>query len=94
MSSKLFGSIVAGMLLSSPAFADNKAAAKKDEKKDAKAAEAGWCKSNECGGHVKAKDGTAAKNSCKGQMACKGITKEDCETGGNGTWTTEEKPKK
>ena len=94
MSSKLFGSLVAGMLLSSPALADNKAAAKKDEKKDAKAAEAGWCKSNSCGGQVKAKDGTAAKNTCAGQMACKGITKEECETDGKGAWTTEAKPKK
>lgn len=91
MNSKLFGSLVAGMLLSSPSFADT-ASAKKEVKKDAKAA--GWCKSNECGGHVKAKDGTASKNSCKGQMACASITKEDCEAGGNGTWTTEAKPKK
>ena len=88
MNSKLFGSLVAGMLLSSPSFAGDA------KKTDAKADAAGWCKSNECGGHVKAKDGTAAKNSCKGQMACKGITKEDCEKGKTGTWTTEAKPKK
>ena len=91
MNSKLFGSLVAGMLLSSPSFADT-AAAKKEVKKDAKGA-AHWCKSNECGGHIKAKDGTAAKNSCKGQMACATITKEDCEAGG-GAWTSEAKPKK
>ena len=91
MNSKLFGSLVAGMLISSPSFADT-AAAKKEMKKDATGS--GWCKSNECGGHVKAKDGTASKNSCKGQMACASITKEDCEKGGNGTWTTEAKPKK
>lgn len=94
MNSKLFGSLVAGVLLSSPAFAD-KAAAKKEVKKDAKGAEAAsWCESNECGGHVKAKDGTASKNSCKGQMACASITKEECEAGGTGTWTTKAKPKK
>lgn len=91
MNSKLFGSLVAGMLLSSPSFASD--AKKTDAKADAKA-DAGWCKSNECGGHVKAKDGTAAKNTCKGQMACKGITQEDCEKGNTGTWTTEAKPKK
>ena len=93
MNSKLFGSLVAGVLLSSPAFAD-KAAATKEVNKDAKAAEASWCESNECGGKVKAKDGTASKNSCKGQMACASITKEECETGGTGTWTTKAKPKK
>ncbi len=92
MNSKLFGSLVAGMLISSPSFADD-GAAKKDGKHDAKAA-AGWCESAQCGGHVKAKDGTAAKNSCKGQMACANITKEDCEKDGAGTWTTKAKPKK
>ena len=91
MNSKLFGSLVAGMLITSPSFADD-GAAKKDGKNDAKAAH--WCKSNECGGHVKAKDGTASKNSCKGQMACAKITKEECEAGGAGTWTSEAKPKK
>jgi len=91
MSSKLFGSLVAGILVASPAFA-NKADAKKKEKKDEKTEEAGWCKSNACGGQVKTKDGKVAKNTCGGQMACAGITKEDCEEGG--TWTTDPKPKK
>ena len=94
MNSKLFGTLaagaVAGMLLSGNAFAEK--GKKKAAKKEAK--ESGWCKSNECGGTVKDKDGNAAKNSCSGHMACKGISKDDCEKEGAGTWTTEPKPKK
>lgn len=94
MNSKLFGSLVAGavagMLMTGTAVA--KDGKKKGAKKEAK--QAGWCKSNECGGKVMDKDGNPAKNGCGGQMACKGITKELCEKDGAGTWTTEPKPGK
>lgn len=88
MKSAIFGSLVAGLMLASPALADNakkEKAAKKGAKKDAKAAaDAGHCVSNECKGSV-----AGAKNECKGKQACKGLTKEACEKDAKGTWTTE-----
>ena len=89
MNSKLFGSLVAGMLISSPAFADKAAAKKEEMKKDAKVAE--HCTSNQCGGFkIAAKDGTVteAKNSCKGQTVA-GATKEQCEADAKGTWVAQ-----
>jgi hypothetical protein len=91
--SKTFGSVVAGavagLFISGVAMAEGAKtpaapAAAKDDKGDA-----GWCKSAECGGHV-----AGAKNSCKGAMACKGITKEACTKDGKGTWETGPKPTK
>lgn len=88
MKSTMFGTLVAGLVLASPALAkDAKKGAKKDAKKDAKAAapaDAGHCVSNECKGSV-----AGAKNECKGKQACKGMTKEACEKDAKGTWTTE-----
>lgn len=90
MKSKTFGSLVAGtvagLLVSGSALAADpkKAPEKKNEKA---AAGEGWCKSNECAGKV-----TGAKNSCKGHMACQGMTKASCEKDKHGTWTTEPKP--
>lgn len=96
MNSKLFGSLVAGavtgMLMTGVALADGGKKKQADAKKDDKA-ETGWCKSNSCAGHVKAGD-KATSNSCAGQMACKGVTKAECEKDGVGTWTTEAKPGK
>ncbi len=91
MKNKMFGTLVAGavagLALSGAAVA--KDAKKAKAKKDAKApASAEWCKSNECKGSV-----TGAKNECKGKMACKGMTKENCEKDAKGTWTTEPAPK-
>lgn len=87
---KVFSTVVAGAVAG--LMVGGVAMAKDAKKKDAKAkkdkAGEGWCKSNECGGKVE-----GAKNECKGKMACQGVTKEKCETGGAGTWTTEAKPK-
>jgi hypothetical protein len=89
---KSFGSIVAGavatLALSGVAMADGKAPATKGTTATPAAAkvEAGWCKSS-CKGHV-----AGAKNSCNGQQACAGMTKEACEKDGHGAWSTEAKP--
>ncbi len=84
---KVFGTIVAGavagLLSGGVAVAKDKKA-----KAEPKAGE-GWCKSNACAGKV-----AGAKNECKGHAACQGLTKEKCEEGGNGTWSTEAKPAK
>lgn len=86
MKSSMFGTLVAGLVLASPALAKDakKAAAPKAKKEAAPAADAGHCVSNECKGSV-----AGAKNECKGKQACKGLTKEACEKDGKGTWTTE-----
>ena len=91
--SKTFGSVVAGavagLFISGVAMAEGaKAPAAAAKPAEAKA-DAGWCKSNECGGHV-----AGAKNSCKGAMACAGISKEACTKDAKGTWETGPKPTK
>ncbi len=86
MKSTMFGTLVAGLVLASPALAkDAKKDAKKGAKKDTKAAaDAGHCVSNECKGSVE-----GAKNECKGKQSCKGVSKEHCEKDAKGTWSTE-----
>jgi hypothetical protein len=89
---KSFGSIVAGavasLALSGVALADGKTAAPATGKAAAPAATtttttvaAGKCTSNECGGKV-----AGSHNTCKGQEV-PGVTKEQCEKDGKGTWT-------
>jgi hypothetical protein len=86
MKGKVFGTLVAASVAG--LLATSGVAVAKDKKKAGKK-EAGWCKSNECAGKVE-----GAKNDCSGKMACKGITKEQCEKDGKGTWSTDPKPAK
>lgn len=91
--SKTFGSVVAGavagLFISGVAMAEGTKAAAPAVKAPAAKGDHGWCKSNECGGHV-----AGAKNSCKGEMACAGVTKEACTKDAKGTWEMGPKPTK
>lgn len=77
MKSNVFGILAAGVVTGLLATGAVVAA----DKKAAKA----HCTANECKGTVM-HGAKATTNECKGKMACKGVTKEECEKDAKGTW--------